>query len=100
MMVVVYGGVYNHILMILKVRPFLKVALLATTAYLSKKLLVRISTIRQKKNFFVCFVQKGTILFREASGLETFASNALFVWVNYGQVLTGAMRGKYPALVT
>jgi hypothetical protein len=98
------GGVYNHILMILKVRPFLKVAaaavaLLATTAYLSKKLLVRISTIRQKKNFFVCFVQKGTILFREASGLETFASNALFVWVNYGQVLTGAMRGKYPALV-
>ena len=104
MMVVVYGGVYNHILMILKVRPFLKVAaaavaLLATTAYLSKKLLVRISTIRQKKNFFVCFVQKGTILFREASGRETFASNALFVWVNYGQVLTGAMRGKYPALV-
>ena len=61
MMVVVYGGVYNHILMILKVRPFLKVAaaavaLLATTAYLSKKLLVRISTIRQKKTFFVCFV--------------------------------------------
>jgi hypothetical protein len=104
MMVVVYGGVYNHILMILKVRPFLKVAaaavaLLATTAYLSKKLLVRISTIRQKKNFFVCFVQKGTIQFREASGRETSASNALFVGVNYGQVLTGAMRGKYPALV-
>ncbi len=104
MMVVVYGGVYNHILMILKVRPFLKVAaaavaLLATTAYLSKKLLVRISTIRQKKNFFVCFVQKGTIQFSEASGLVTFASNAMFVWVRFGQAHTGAMRGKYPALV-
>ena len=61
MMVVVYGGVYNHILMILKVRPFLKVAaagvaLLPTTTYLSKSALVRISTYRQKKNFSVCFV--------------------------------------------
>jgi len=95
---VVYGGVYNHILMILKVAAA-ALALMATTTYFSKSSLVTISTHRQKKNFFVCFVQKGTILFREASGLETFASNALFVWVNYGQVLTGAMRGKYPAFV-
>lgn len=52
---VVYGGVYNHILMILKVAAA-AVALMATTTYLSKSTLVTISTQRQKKNFFVCFV--------------------------------------------
>ena len=52
---VVYGGVYNHILMILKVAA-VALALMATTTYFSKSTLVTIWTHRQKKNFFVCFV--------------------------------------------